>query len=369
MRMNVIEITGEPILHGGQEKFIFNVIENIDYSGLSIDVLTPYICDNEGFRKLLISKGGNVYELGLEFKPGKSRKLLLNPITQFLKEHHYDVVHIHSGSISVLAYTALAAKHASVRKIIVHSHSTGISSIKHKVIRFIFGLLLKKCATDFLACSKQAGKMKYPRSIVKNDLIIIENGISIDEYKRNDVIRKRKRNELNISDDSFVIGHVGRFSQEKNHSFIVSLFSEIHERIPKSKLLLVGDGELLTDVEEEVQKRHIEESVIFTGNVDNVPDYYQVMDIFVLPSLYEGFSFVTLEAQAAGLPCLISTGVPETVVLGQNVDQISLEDKNGWIERAIYYKDIEPVDNSTVIREKGYDIKQTAAKIKNLYEG
>ena len=366
--MNVIEMTGEPILHGGQEKFIENIIHNMDVSGLKIDVLTPHICNNSSFKDIIQSKGGSVYELNIPFRPGKSRRLLLKPITDFLSKEHYDVAHIHSGSISVLAYEALASKRAGIKKIIVHSHSTGISSIKQKLIRIIFGNIIKVCATDYLACSRKAGEMKFPKSIVNSRLTVIQNGIPIKKYTRDNAIREAGRHKLGIGNETYVLGHVGRFSVEKNHEFLIDLFSEIHRRIPNSKLLLVGDGELIGNIKEKVNNLGLNDLVIFTGNVDNVCDYYQGMDVFILPSQYEGFSFATLEAEAAGLPCIISTGVPENVVVGTNVQRIDLEEKEKWIETCVLYTDKPVADNEKQIRAAGFDIIDVASQIKKIYE-
>ena len=175
--MRIIEITGEPILHGGQERFIASLVQEIGGEGCRMDVLTPYECDNEAFRGLVQEKGGEVTALELPFQPGKSRKLLLKPALDFLRGKGYDIAHIHSGSVSGMAYLAQAAKRAGIRRIIVHSHSTGYPSLKHEAIRFLFGLRMKGCVTDYLACSEKAGKVKYLPSVVRNRLAVIPNGI------------------------------------------------------------------------------------------------------------------------------------------------------------------------------------------------
>ena len=365
--MRVIEITGEPILHGGQEKFLENVIGNIDMSGMTIDVLTPYNCDNAGFVGLIESKGGRVYSLGLKFKPGKSRRLLLKPIKKFLEDNSYDVVHIHSGSISVLAYVAKAANSVGVKKIIVHSHSSGVSNIKHKLIHFYFGFMLKSNATDFLACSKTAGVMKYPKSIVIGKLLIIKNGINVRDFQFDRDSRTEMRKRLGVSDYAFVIGHVGRFSEEKNHRFLIDVFSEIHKVIVNSKLVLIGDGDLKNDIKNMVMEYGLEESVVFTGNVDSIHHYYQMMDVFVLPSIYEGLPFVALEAQATGIPCVFSKGVPETAVLANNVYRIDIKEKAAWVELLLSQVNTFPQDNSLSIRKAGFDIMDTVGQIKRIY--
>lgn len=367
--MKVIEITCEPILHGGQERFLFNLIGNIDLTGLQIDVLTPYTCDNEAFKELIVNKGGSLFELNLPFCPGKSRKLLLSPVTKFLGNGGYDVVHIHSGSISALAYSAFAAKLSGIKKIIVHSHSTGAHTLKRYFIRVFFGFMMRMCVTDYLACSLEAGIMKFTNKIVKNNLHIVKNGILVDEYSRDNKKRQMMKNKLGLAENCYTIGHVGRFSKEKNHKFIIDIFSSIVKEVPCCRLLLVGDGELINEIKGDVSTRKLTEFVIFTGNVDNVQDYYQVMDCFILPSVHEGIPFVSLEAQAAGLPCVISEGVPKSVIIGKNVERVPLSDQQTWIQKIVSFKNIRPVDNSEQIRANGYAISDMVDCIRNLYIG
>lgn len=363
--MRILEITGEPILHGGQENFIFNILENINNSDLQFDVLTPYSCDNERFKDLIRNKGGNVYEFNLEFRPCKSRRLLYKPVLNFLRDRKYDVIHIHSGSISVLAYEALAARKAGVKKIIVHSHSTGTKGIKHTLIHATFSPILKNCPTHYMACSKEAAEMKFPSS-VQGDVTVAKNGINLNRFKRNIEVGKALRKRYGISDNAFVIGHVGRFTAEKNHVFLVDMFNILHERLPNSYLLLVGEGELFEQTKSMVNSLNLSKNVIFAGVVDNPQDYYNAMNCFALPSLYEGFSFVTLEAQANGLPCIVSTGVPKAVVLTDLVQRIKL-DADKWADNIMHIIGIGIHDTTEVLRQSGYDISKSATLIERIY--
>lgn len=367
--LRVLEITGEPILHGGQEKFIQNLIENIDHSNLIIDVLTPYYCENDAFVQTVKNGGGTCYELKLPFLPGKSRHSLMTPIYEFLKRNYYDAVHVHSGSTSVLAYGAKAARRAGIKNIVVHSHVTGITSLKQKMVRFVMGNVVAMNATSFLACSYEAGVAKYPDRIVKNKFKVINNGVNIDKYQYDRMKRNLIRNKYNINDNEYVIGHVGRFSEQKNHEYLISLFDEVHKQISNSRLLLVGDGELKQEIVLNVKKMGLEDSVVFAGNVDNAEDYYQAMDVFVLPSKWEGLPFVIVEAQAAGLPCLVSACTPEAACMSSGMKRLSLEDFTSWIDECIGMRDTDREDNSEKIRLAGYDIRVTAKQIRNLYFG
>ena len=363
--MNILEITGEPILHGGQENFIYNILENINNTSFNIDVLTPYYCDNNRFKALISEKKGKVYELNLDFRPWKSRKLICKPVLEFLKKKNYDLIHIHSGSISVLAYEAQAAQKAGIKKIIVHSHSTGEKGLKHTMIQTAFSPLLKKYPTHYLACNKEAGEMKFPKS-VQPKVQIIKNGINLNRFTRNQDIGNELRAKYGIPKDAFVVGHIGRFTIEKNHSFLIDCFESINRKIYDSYLVLVGEGELQAEMKAKAKKLGLNDKVIFTGVVDNPYDYYNVFNYFVLPSIYEGFPFVTLEAQANGLPCLISTGVPETVMLTKYVKRLDLNTEK-WAEFLVNNSSSGIQDNMDCLKEQGFDIAESAKIIERIY--
>lgn len=365
--MKVLEVVGEPILHGGQEKFIDNLYINIDDHNIVMDVLTPYFVDNQVLCEHVEDKGGTVYSLGYKFEPGKGRGHLKEPIKKYIENGKYDIVHIHSGSISFLAYAAIAAKRAGIDRIIVHSHATASPSLKHSIVRSVYGRLIEGNATFFCACSHDAGKDAFPIASKQNKVVVISNGIKLEDYKRNLTKRNMVREALHISSNEYVIGHVGRFSLSKNHRFLVDLFSLVLKRIPEAKLLLIGDGELRDEIEGMTERLGLKDRIIFTGNIDNVADYFQAMDIFLFPSSFEGFGYVALEAQAAGIPCIISDGVPDETMIGRNIIKLQLNEPLIWQKTILEYKDVEPVDNSTAITEAGYDIESTISKVLEIY--
>lgn len=365
--MRVLEITGEPILHGGQEQFIYNFVSNLRDESFTVDVLTPYNEDNTQFKDLITDRGGKVIAFGMDFNPGKSRKCLFKPVKIFLQTNQYDVVHIHSGSISVLAYMAKAAYKAGVKRVIVHSHSTGMVSTKHSLTRIAFSGMLKRYPTDYFACSYDAGADKFPSSIVQHKLDVIKNGIDLTRFRRNRDTRGRIRTDLGISEKEYVVGHVGRFSYQKNHDFLVDVFNDIHSRHPNTRMLLVGDGELMETVKAKIGHLNLEDSVVLTGNVDNTQDYYQAMDVFAFPSRFEGFGLVALEAQAVGLPCIISSEIPKDVIIGDKVISASIEDSKAWVNAIEGYLGENNVDNYLAIVNAGYDIKETVATIVDIY--
>lgn len=367
--MKVLEITGEPILHGGQEKFIANLIEKMDDDSIKMDVLTLYNCENEAIAKLVNSKGGTLFELNYVFKPGKSRRFMLKALKDFLENNKYDAVHIHSGSISVLAYGAVAAKQAGVAKRIVHSHCSSTDSLKHRAVQKIFGNIIRRNATDFLACSLVAGEDKYPNYVVKNKMYVVANGIDLQKFRRDEKTRENTRKLLGFDNDTFVIGTVGRFSYQKNTEYALEVFRGVRDELKESRLLLVGDGELKEDLLRKVKELKLEDAVVFTGNVDNVQDYYQAMDLFVLPSRFEGLPFVALEAQATGMPSILSDGVTKEAVICSNVKQIPLDLKESWVREAIKTGKEQNVahDNGADLAAAGFDIRNTIGQIKSIY--
>ena len=291
--MRILELTGEPIGTGGQEMFIINLLRHIDLTDLQIDWLTPYYCENDTYRKEVEDKGGRVICFNLHFNPGGSRNNIVNPLNNFLKKNYYDVVHIHSGSTSVLALCAFVAKWNKVKKIIVHSHSTGLSkSLKHYVLRMITNPILSMCPTHYLACSVDAGVWKFPASVVRGKLQIINNGIDLNLFAPDETKRLEYRKMLDISDKTMVIGNVGRFSYVKNQEFLIEIVSQLKQRRKNIKLMLVGVGETMNEIKSLVVSKKLTEDVLFIGGVNNVYDYMQAMDIFAFPSRWEGLGMV-----------------------------------------------------------------------------
>lgn len=367
--IQVLEVFGEPISYGGQESFFFNVLQHIDMDNLKIDVFTPYYCDNELSRKTVEDHGGRLTEIGLLFEPGKSRTNIYKPLISHLRKNKYDVVHIHSGSISVLALAALAARRAKTKKIIVHSHATGNGkTLKYRLTKIIMTPLLDFCPTDYCACSKEAGAWKFSHRSVKK-LVVLKNGVDLERFRYSPETRQKIRDQYGIKQDNYVIGHVGRFSYEKNQQFIVDLIKEIKTEIPSAKAMLVGAGDTLKKTKEQAQKNGLKEDIFFIGNVNNVQDYLQAMDVFVLPSLFEGLGIVGVEAQAAGLNVIASTNVPQALKLSSLVQFISLKDVQRWKRETIKAVNNGRLNVSKQIRLAGYEIRETAAQLQKIYQG
>ena len=368
-KVRVLEVFGEPISNGGQESFVINIVQHINHEHLAIDMLTPYYCDNTYYEDIVKSYGGTIYTFGLKFEPGKSRFNINDKINAFFKEHPYDVVHIHSGSISILCIMAHFAKKNHVKKIIVHSHCAAEhKTLKYRLTKMASYPYIMSAPTDYCACSVVAGEWKYPKAIVDHKLVVLKNGVDLKKFAPNETIRNEIRSKLDIAPDAFVIGHVGRFSYQKNHEYLIRVFAEVKKKNANAVLMLIGDGENKEDMKKQIRDLKLEDSVRFCGLVNNVNDYMQAMDVFVLPSRYEGLPIVGVEAQAAGLPVITSVNVSEELEITDLVTFLGLkEDVSEWVDHILAVQGKGHVDASGQIRKNGYDVQFTADEIEKMY--
>ncbi|MGI5990075.1 MAG: glycosyltransferase [Lachnospiraceae bacterium] len=367
----ILEAFGEPISNGGQETFVISVLKHMNLDDLKVDLFTPYYCDNDNYAEFIKEHNGKIFAGNVPFVVGGTRKEVIPVLKTFLAKNRYDVIHIHSGSTSILAYYAKIAKDNNIQRIIVHSHSSGEKeNIKHILIKTFASRIFKKCATDYCACSLAAAKWKFPKSILPR-VEIIRNGVDLDKFGYNEITRNNIRNNFKISESTLVLGHVGRFTHEKNQTFLIDVLNEYINSNPgkQVKMILVGDGDELESVKSKTQKLHLENNVIFTGASDHVSDIMQAFDIFIFPSLYEGLGIVGIEAQAAGLPVIASKSIPKEINVLGNVEFINLNEGPQEWAKAINNVKISSrnVDKKLFIREQ-YDVNYTAYCIKKLYE-
>ena len=282
-----------------------------------------------------------------------------------LSKRNYQGIVVNMGGLSHAAQL-LFAKWGSIPVRIAHSHTSSAETSMGYGRRLMYWFnrkIVLYSATELWACSKSAGKYLFHVDNAK----VIHNGIDTDRYVYDLDVRNRKRKELGL-DDAFVLGHVGRFSPVKNHLFLLDIFRLFHEQHPNSILLLIGDDKDLDaydgyvrNIKEYVRQHHLEQNVIFTGFSSDTSEFYQVMDVFVLPSFSEGFSLVSVEAQTSNLPCIVSKGVPKDVALTENIQYISLEEKSRWINaiNEVFKKGNERKSNKVQLINSGYDIHVT----------
>lgn len=365
----VLEVFGEPISNGGQESFVFNILQHMDLKDMHVDVLTPYYCENNYYRKIVEDKGGNIITLNLPFFAGANRFNVIKPLDKYLRDNPYDIIHVHSGSISILTEVTFIAHKHHIEKIIVHSHCAGEKkTFKYRMIKLISTPILNNYPTQQIACSQAAGKWKFSKKVVENELVILKNGVELQKFAFNPEVRDKMRKKLRIDKDTYVVGHVGRFCYQKNHEYLIDVFEQLKKRHHNSVLLLIGSGENLEFIKELVSVKRLEESVYFVNNVNNVNEYMQAMDVFVLPSRFEGLPIVGVEAQASGLPVLVSTNVSSELALSESVEFISLGNKEKWTQRLVTHINSKRIKTAEDLTQNGYNIEVTVKELQKIYE-
>lgn len=367
--IHVLELLGEPFQYGGQESYIMANLQNMDLSDMAIDLLTPYSADNLAYKKVIEEKGGNVYALNLPFNPGHSRQGIYEPLKAFFENKHYDIVHIHSGSTSVFPLAARAARESGVEHIIVHSHASGEHfGMKNRLLRYLASISMKHNVDLYCACSRGAGESKFLPD-VDCGIRVLKNGIAIGAYRYAPEKRQRVRDALGVADDAFIVGNVGRLSDEKNHAFLLDVFDEVRKAIPNSELWIVGDGPLRDSIEEKIKLLDLESKVKLLGVRDDISDILSAFDVFVFPSKWEGLGISLLEAQAAGLPCVISDVIPgEAVTCPSLVHIHSLDVQVSlWADSIISFQGTRDPSAWKTVKEAGYDIKDSAEQLRQTY--
>lgn len=353
---------------GGAETMIMNLYRHIDRSKVQFDFVEnssePAVFDKE-----ILSLGGRIYRC--PHYNAKNHFTYVKWWNDFFKAHSkdYPIVHGHLGSTAAI-YLSIAKKYGTYA--IAHSHNTNAEKSLQQWLFNVYSYPTRHIADYFFACSPEAAFDRFGRKVAENHQLcsVLKNAIDIEDFRFSASERNAIRRELNIPADAFVIGHVGRFVEQKNHQFLVEIFAQVKKSLPAAILLLVGGGELRHQIEAEIIKYGLEESVVFAGVRSDVQRLYHAMDVFVFPSLYEGLGIVVIEAQAAGLPCCISSSVPKEAILTTKLaQQRPLRDgAKVWADWIVSRKNEPRVDTIAAIRQAGYDISTTTAWLQNFYE-
>lgn len=304
-----------------------NIYNNIDREKVQFDfIVTPE--DRKDLYEQVEQMGGRVFVCPKY--TSKNHFAYCKWWDSFFKEHpEYHVMHGHVRSTAAI-YLRIAKKHGLVT--IAHSHSTSNGNGISAIVKDMLQLPIRRTADYLFACSDKAGKWLYGEKATKQpNYRMIPNGVDLKRFAFCERKRQQMRQELGIAEDTFVLGHIGRITVPKNHQFLVELFAEYYKENPNSKLLLVGDGELFETVQRQCTQLGISDAVIMVGSKTNTEDYYQAMDVFVFPSLWEGLGIVAIEAQANGLTCLVSENVPKEAILTENTKALSLQSKDAWM--------------------------------------
>lgn len=344
---------------GGLETMIMNYYRHIDRDKVQFDFLVHREFEAD-YDEEIKSLGGRIYHLPRLNPIGKE---YLQQLDTFFVEHkEYKIVHSHLDCMAGIPLKYAKKHGVPVR--IAHAHSSNQTKDKKYLLKLWYKRNISQYATHLFACAEAAGQWMFHT----NDFKVLNNAINSKEYVYTQCIADKVREEFGISKDSFVIGHVGRFAAPKNHMFLVEVFAELCKQVPNARLLLVGDGELRSDVETKVKELSIEKQVVFAGLRSDVNELLQAMDVFVFPSVYEGLPVSIVEAQAAGLPCFISDKVPIECKKTDLVQQIDLtSDVEVWVRNILSVKGQKKKDYSKEIKLAGFDIIENAKWLEEFY--
>lgn len=365
----VLEVNVDDQSTGGVYSLVRNVIMH-NTSTIQIDIAAVGKFVNEDHIHELNGYGTKVYYIGYEGNRLKKQLVCYRNLKILLKKNKYCAVHIHSDVANWLLVLGLAAKYGGVEKIIMHSHSSGVDGnhrgIK-KILHFCFRWFLKDIGTSYVACSDSAAKWMFPNVPIEK-VEIIKNGIDLEKFRYNPKVRERVRSELGIKRE-ILIGHVGRFNYPKNHEYLIDIMKAVKASGADAKLLIIGEGLREIRIRQYVQDNNLEKEVLFYGISNKIYELYQAMDVFVLPSHFEGFPIVAVEAQAAGLPVLFSSAITRQAKLTDQVSFIGIteEDISEWVMQILKFSKLERKDNYHRLCEQGFDICDTVADLIRIY--
>lgn len=341
---------------GGVEAVVMNYYRHIDREKVQFDFI---VCEGSTLvpREEIESLGGRIFMI-----PGyREMPRYLSTLVSLFKHERWNIVHSHVNSLSV--FPLYAAKKAGVPVRIAHSHTTsGKDGLVRNLMKNGLCHFSKMYPTHYAACSACAGAWLFGEA---ESVTIFPNGVDFERFGSARSRRIETRVGLGIEDDAFVLGHVGRFVPVKNHMFLLEIFKELHQIIPHARLLLVGDGPLMSDVELAAETMGLIGDTIILGQRSDIPDLLSSMDAFCLPSLYEGMPVVGVECQASGVPILVSTNVSEELRMSSLVEYESLDSSpKVWAARILDILN-RPVEYFP--SWMGFDIKNCSSSLCEYY--
>ena len=360
--IRVAHIMGK-MVSGGVESVVMNYYRNIDKRNLQFDFIvdedSTYIprdeIENMGGRVILVPPYQKIFSY-------------IKKLKMTFKENEYKIVHSHLNTISV--FSLYAARIAKVPVRIAHSHSTSNKKERKKnILKNILKPFSKVNATHYFCCSELAGRWLFgDKEYDNNKVKLINNAIDIDKFIYNEKIREEIRKEIKV-ENKLVIGHIGRFVEQKNHIGLLEIFYEIHKENKETVLLLVGDGPLLNVIKEKVKTFNLQDNVIFLGKRNDVNRLMQGMDIFLLPSLYEGLPVVGVEAQASGLLCIFSDSMTKETKIIESTKFISLSKSYSlWAKEILAdYEQHKRKNTKIEVINSNFEIKTESKKLESIY--
>ena len=348
---------------GGMEAYLMNVYRCIDREKLQFDFinLNPR---EMAFTEEINSLGGHVYKIPRRRDDVAAHKKAINDL---LSTHKYKGIYYQCTRRLTTMELFKFAKKYGIEKRVIHSHSSdekGIDTIS-AIRKKCSSLVMNRYINGRLACSENAGKWMFGNK----EYIVINNGIDLEKYRFSSEKRQEIRAEFGISDDTFVLGTVGRLDYEKNPLLMVDIFNEFKKKHENSVFLHIGTGAYLDQMKQHIEELSLGDSYLLLGERKNVYDLLNAFDVFLLPSLYEGFPLVLVESQANGLQCVISDTITKDIDLTGLVQYASIQNISEWIGifENVQSHPVEREKYSEVVREKGFGIEDSARKIQEFF--
>jgi glycosyltransferase involved in cell wall biosynthesis len=320
--------------------------------------------------------GSNIIQLAKSRIPVLRNIISLFAVVHVLKANKYPVCYINSNTALSMLILGAAAKCAKIPVIIGHSHNSNIDAkfparIVKLLLHYICRPFLPLVITDYLSCSQKAAAWMFPKPVTDSKKVTtIYNPVDLSKYAWNEPVRNEKRKEHSL-EAKFVVGHVGRFAYQKNHSFLLKIFKELLKKRSDAVLFLIGEGPLQNEVKKEAAKSGIGEKVIFFGSTPLVHEYMQMFDVFLLPSRFEGLPLAGIEAQSAGLPCVFSDAITtEAGITGNCIFLPLKKSPREWAEAILdFAESFERKDCSGEVMKKGFDLRNSAEQLKKVFYG
>lgn len=348
---------------GGAETMVMNYYRHIDRTKVQFDFLV-HREQRGAYDDEIERMGGRIYRMCPVYPQNFSR--YKRDLRTFFRAHpEYKIIHSHMSELGYFAFREAERQGVPVR--ICHAHNAPHGFDAKMIIRTYFKKRMMPYLTHLFMCGEESGKWLYGEKN-KTRFIMLNNAIDAAVYSFDASKREEMRRQLDLTDE-LVVGHVGRFNPQKNHAFLLDIFAALLKKEPNAVLLLVGGGEGMPKTQAKAQELGIAERVRFLGIRSDVADLMQAMDVFVFPSLYEGLPVTMVEAQASGLPCIISDKVPPECILTDglvNIMPLSASPK-AWAEKILAMRAIPRTDRREEIAAHGFDITTEAVKLQEFY--
>lgn len=347
----------------GVEAVVNNYYKNIDHNKYQFD----YYIDSDSSCKPpqeMIDMGARYFVI----PPYQHLFSHIKTLVRFFKENNYLIVH--SGMNTLAPISLFAAWIAGVPIRINHNHSTaGKGEFKRNCLKYCLRPFAKVFANYYCACSKYAGIWLFGKNFFNSGKVtVFNNAVDTSKFAFSTSNRDKLRKELGIS-NKYVIGHIGRFTKQKNHYFLIDIFEQYYKKNSNAVLLLVGIGELQDEIKDAVKKKKLEDAVIFLGKRSDVDELYSAMDLFVLPSLYEGLPVVGVEAQVSGLPCIFSNEITREVAITENVYFLPIDGSvSDWCSQITNFENLDLKRDKLKLKDCSFDIKVQANNLVEYYD-